>query len=113
MSGGPEGFADGASIGTVRGNPAVSFGDSWLALIDEDAGGSGNFAWSLSQESWGTLSARTGDTTVYTSLHSASTNTTDVQLLTVTSADESFSAYIKHKADSSSQNGDDDPPPIP
>jgi hypothetical protein len=77
------------------------------------SGGSGNFAWSLSQESWGTLSARTGDTTVYTSLHSASTNTTDVQLLTVTSADESFSAYIKHKADSSSQNGNDDPPPIP
>ncbi len=39
-----EGLADGAPVGTVRGDPDVSFGPAWLALIDADAGGTGNFA---------------------------------------------------------------------
>jgi len=39
-----EGYADQESILTVLGPPDVTFGPSWIALIDQDAGGSGNFA---------------------------------------------------------------------
>lgn len=39
-----EGLADGAPIGTVAGTPAVTFGPSWIAVVDSDDGGSGNFA---------------------------------------------------------------------
>ena len=39
-----EGVGDLQPVGTVSGTPAVTFGDSWLGIIDSDAGGSGNFA---------------------------------------------------------------------
>ena len=59
--------------------------------------GGDEYSWSLYNESWGKLSTRIGDTTTYTSLHSASTNTVDVQKLTVTSGSSTFTAYIKHQ----------------
>lgn len=39
-----EGLGDNQEIGTVSGEPNVTFATGWLALIDADAGGSGNFA---------------------------------------------------------------------
>lgn len=39
-----EGVGNDQPVGTVSGVPEVTFGASWLGLIDEDAGGSGNFA---------------------------------------------------------------------
>lgn len=39
-----EGLGNVQSIGTVAGIPKVTFGPSWLSIIDEDAGGSGNIA---------------------------------------------------------------------
>ena len=39
-----EGLGDGAPIGLVTGPVDVTFGASWLSIIDVDAGGSGNFA---------------------------------------------------------------------
>lgn len=39
-----EGLVNFAAVGTVAGTPGVTFGASWLGLIDADAGGSGNFA---------------------------------------------------------------------
>jgi len=39
-----EGLGDTATIGTIVGTPDVTFGPSWLSVIDADAGGSGNFA---------------------------------------------------------------------
>lgn len=39
-----EGLANGQTIGTVRGGIDVDFGSSWVSLVDEDAGGFGNFA---------------------------------------------------------------------
>jgi len=39
-----EGVGDLQPIGTVGGVPQVTFGTSWLGLIDADAGGSGNIA---------------------------------------------------------------------
>ena len=59
------------------------------------SGGDGSYTWSLQQESWGTLSTRVGDKTTYTSLYDAG-GTVSVQVLTVQSDDESFSAFIKH-----------------
>jgi len=44
-----------------------------------------HYRWSLEQESWGMLSSRTGDTTVYTSLYSPDTNEVAVQVITVSS----------------------------
>lgn len=59
--------------------------------------GGDEYSWSLYNESWGTLSTRIGDTVTYTSLYSPSTNTVDVQKLTVTSGSNTFTAYIKHQ----------------
>jgi hypothetical protein len=39
-----EGLLDGAPIGMIPGPVNVTFGSSWLTLIDSDAGGGGNFA---------------------------------------------------------------------
>jgi hypothetical protein len=39
-----EGLADNTPIGTIEGPVNVHFGSSWLSLIDQDAGGHGNFA---------------------------------------------------------------------
>jgi hypothetical protein len=39
-----EGLGDNQPIGVVVGSVTVTFGSSWLSLIDYDAGGSGNFA---------------------------------------------------------------------
>ncbi|MEM1250298.1 MAG: hypothetical protein AAGK22_28275 [Acidobacteriota bacterium] len=39
-----EGLVNGQTIGTVRGDIDVDFGSSWISLVDEDAGGFGNFA---------------------------------------------------------------------
>jgi len=39
-----EGLGDLQPVGTVAGTPQVTFGPSWLGLIDSDAGGSGNTA---------------------------------------------------------------------
>lgn len=39
-----EGVGDQQPVGTVAGVPQVTFGDSWLGVIDADAGGMGNFA---------------------------------------------------------------------
>lgn len=39
-----EGVGNGGVIGTVNGTPDVSFGTTWLGLVDADAGGGGNFA---------------------------------------------------------------------
>jgi hypothetical protein len=39
-----EGMGDNAPIGVVPGAVTVTFGGSWLSLIDQDAGGNGNFA---------------------------------------------------------------------
>lgn len=39
-----EGIGDFAPVGTVVGTPTLTFGSSWLGIIDSDAGGSGNFA---------------------------------------------------------------------
>ncbi len=39
-----EGIANNAPIGTIAGVPAVTFGPSWLGLVDQDAGGTGDFA---------------------------------------------------------------------
>lgn len=39
-----EGVGDFQPVGTVSGVPNVTFGPSWLGLVDGDAGGGGNFA---------------------------------------------------------------------
>lgn len=39
-----EGLLDNQAIGTIAGVPDVTFGPSWLSIIDIDAGGNGNFA---------------------------------------------------------------------
>jgi hypothetical protein len=39
-----EGLGDGVTIGAIPGLVDVTFGSSWLAITDIDAGGSGNFA---------------------------------------------------------------------
>jgi len=39
-----EGVPDFGPVGTIIGDVAVTFGTSWLGLVDADAGGSGNFA---------------------------------------------------------------------
>ena len=39
-----EGLADNAPIGVIAGPVTVTFGTSWLSLIDADDGGGGNFA---------------------------------------------------------------------
>ncbi|MHB8068989.1 MAG: dockerin type I domain-containing protein [Desulfobaccales bacterium] len=39
-----EGIGNNEPVGTVHGNVNVIFGSSWLGLVDNDAGGSGNFA---------------------------------------------------------------------
>ena len=39
-----EGFGDNQQVGVVPGDINVTFGPSWLGLIDQDAGGSGNIA---------------------------------------------------------------------
>lgn len=60
------------------------------------SGGNGEYAWSLQQESWGSLSARDGETVTYTSLYS-STNGVSVQELTVTSGTSTDTAFIKQQ----------------
>jgi hypothetical protein len=39
-----EGIGDVLPVGTIPGSVEISFGPSWFALIDSDAGGSGHFA---------------------------------------------------------------------
>lgn len=39
-----EGLTDSSPIGVIAGPVDVTFGPSWLALVDQDAGGNGNFA---------------------------------------------------------------------
>jgi len=39
-----EGYADGMALGTISGPVSVTFGPSWVAVIDSDVGGTGNFA---------------------------------------------------------------------
>ena len=39
-----EGLLNNQVIGTITGVPNVTFGPSWLSLVDADAGGNGNFA---------------------------------------------------------------------
>ncbi len=39
-----EGIGDSVPVGVIAGTPNVTFGVSWLGLIDADAGGGGNFA---------------------------------------------------------------------
>lgn len=39
-----EGVMNLQPVGTVTGTPNVEFGPSWLGIIDQDAGGTGNFA---------------------------------------------------------------------
>lgn len=39
-----EGMADNQPVGTIPGQPSVTFGPAWFSLIDSDAGGGGNFA---------------------------------------------------------------------
>ncbi len=39
-----EGIGNNSSVGTISGTPNVTFGNSWLGLVDADNGGSGNFA---------------------------------------------------------------------
>jgi len=39
-----EGIGNNTQIGLISGSPNVTFGSSWLGIIDADAGGGGNFA---------------------------------------------------------------------
>ena len=39
-----EGLGDQNQIGTISGQPSVTFGPSWFSLVDADVGGSGNIA---------------------------------------------------------------------
>ena len=69
------------------------------------ASGGYEYTWSLEQDSWGTLSARSGSETIYTSTYDPGTNTSSPQELTVTSTGlsnastngpPSATAYIYH-----------------
>ncbi len=46
--------------------------------------GGGQYAWALSQPTWGTLSAQSGDSVTYTCLHTNSTASVELQTITVT-----------------------------
>lgn len=53
--------------------------------VELHVSGGYHYRWTLEQESWGVLSVRTGDTTVYTSLYTPETNEVAVQVITVSS----------------------------
>jgi hypothetical protein len=66
-----------------------------FASVSFTASGANTYSWSLQHEDWGSLTARQGPNTTYTSLHSPSTEE-DLQILTCTSDRGTVTAHIIH-----------------
>jgi len=61
------------------------------------ASGANTYEWSLLHEGWGSLTARQGPNTTYTSLHHSRGTEEDLQILTCTSDRGTIAAHIVHE----------------
>lgn len=73
-----------ANVNNVSITPS-SIGIRKNETVEFTASGGYEYTWSLEEESWGLLSAKTGSKTTYTSRYDPGTNNVAVQVLTVTS----------------------------